>query len=68
MASISISYLFDYTPGAKKIYRVWHDGLIVGAFPNREEAELLKNYYNEITSIETENQPKQSEGNKQGEI
>lgn len=60
MASISISYLFDYNPDPKKIYRVWHDGLIVGAFPNREEAELLKNYYNEISSIETENQPQQS--------
>lgn len=58
MASISISYLFDYTPDAKKIYRVWHDGLIVGAFPNREEAELLKNYYNEI-----ENQNDSDQGN-----
>jgi hypothetical protein len=65
MASISISYLFDYTPDAKKIYRVWHDGLIVGQFENRQEAELLKNYYNEIknqTYFDQGNQrePKQS--------
>jgi hypothetical protein len=58
MASISISYLFDYTPDAKKIYRVWHDGLIVGQFENRQEAELLKNYYNEI-----ENQNDSDQGN-----
>ena len=68
MASISISYLYDLNPDPKKYFRVWHDGLIVGQFENREEAEFLKNYYNEITSIETENQPKQSKGNKQGEI
>ena len=61
MASISISYLFDYTPDAKKIYRVWHDGLIVGAFPNREEAELLKNYYNEIKNQNDSNKGNQRE-------
>jgi hypothetical protein len=61
MASISISYLFDYTPDAKKIYRVWHDGLIVGAFSNREEAELLKNYYNEIKNQTYSDQGNQRE-------
>jgi hypothetical protein len=64
MASISISYLFDFNPDPKKYFRVWHDGLIVGQFEKREEAELLKNYYNEISSIETENQPQQSKGYK----
>jgi hypothetical protein len=65
MASISISYLYDLNPDPKKYFRVWHDGLIVGQFENRQEAELLKNYYNEIknqTYFDQGNQrePKQS--------
>jgi len=58
MASISISYLYDLNPDPKKYFRVWHDGLIVGQFENRQEAELLKNYYNEI-----ENQNDSDQGN-----
>ena len=65
MASISISYLYDLNPDPKKYFRVWHDGLIVGQFENRQEAELLKNYYNGIknqTYFDQGNQrePKQS--------
>lgn len=58
MALISISYLYDLNPDPKKYFRVWHDGLIVGQFENRQEAELLKNYYNEI-----ENQNDSDQGN-----
>jgi hypothetical protein len=65
MASISISYLYDLNPDPKKYFRVWHDGLIVGQFENRQEAELLKNYYNENKNENDSNQgnqrkPKQS--------
>jgi hypothetical protein len=61
MASISISYLYDLNPDPKKYFRVWHDGLIVGQFENREEAELLKNYYNEIKNQTYSDQGNQRE-------
>jgi hypothetical protein len=61
MASISISYLYDLNPDPKKYFRVWHDGLIVGQFENRQEAELLKNYYNEIKNQTYFNQGNQRE-------
>lgn len=61
MASISISYLYDLNPDPKKYFRVWHDGLIVGQFENRQEAELLKNYYNEIKNQNDSDQGNQRE-------
>lgn len=53
MATVSVSYRWTITPpNPKKVYRVWHNGLIVGEYENREGAEFLKQMINDNPDID----------------
>lgn len=60
MATVSVSYLLDFTPIRRTVYRVWHNGLIVGEYEDRGGAEALKDFINENPDIEIIYEPKQS--------
>lgn len=61
MATVSVSYRWTIQPpNPKTIYRVWHQGLIVGEYEIREYAENLKKFINENPGIEIVYEPKQS--------